>query len=424
MKRKFFIVLILVLVFSSVCPIFSAQAAVKKKVVKKPVITSQTLIGRLAIMDSYDKKFFYIEPKTKERYFLRNQVDIDLVINNFGLIVPKKDFDKLSKHKRSKTPTTLANKYAGKIVASANATSTWYYFNPADKIAYQIESYQDFYAVGKVIGVLSPPLSALRGLKMNQKQFTYDPLFDGVAQVRYDGSHFYNNLESGRVLPLASLTKVMTALVFLDTNPNWDQVVEITPAEIKYPCTLQSCGSTSEINLKAGDRVRIADLWVAMLTASSNQSSKILVDNSGLSTEEFVARMNQKAKELGLIKTQFVEMSGLSPDNISTAEEFSKIAKLAFSNYKIAQGTSYNDYNFVAEQSDGGLREVRVINRNYSLLAFEPEAVKTGYLIEAQRNAAILKNGQVIVVLHTYSLDQRNQLVKRILEGNDLAVIQ
>lgn len=425
MKKKIFSIFVLFAIIGFALPSWSLAAVKPKtKVVKKPVITSQDLVGRLVIADSYDKKFFYVEPATKERYFLRSQDDLDLVIEKFGIVAPKKDFDKLAKHKRNKTSAVLAKKYAGKIVASAVASSSWYYFNLADGIAYPIENFSSFYQTGKVIGVLSPPSAALKGLKMNSQQFTYDPLFDGVAQVKYDGNNFFNGLESRRVLPLASLTKVMTALVFLDTNPNWSEIVEITAEEIRYPCTLQACGSTSEVDLKAGDRVRIADLWVSMLTASSNQSAKILADNSGLSTEEFVRRMNEKAKDLGLIETQFVEMSGLSPNNISTAEEFAKIAYLAFNNYYIAQGTSHNDYVFVAEQADGGLREVRVANRNYSLLAFEPEAVKTGYLTEAQRNAAILKNGQVVVVLHTYSLDQRNQLVKRLLETDQFAVVQ
>ena len=420
--KKISLIVAVIFLLTGLAVAEASTAAVKTPAKKKVVITSQTLVGRLVIADSYDKKFFYVEPVTKERYFLRHQADLDSVIAKLGLIVPQKDFKKLAKHQRNKTPASLATKYAGKIIASATATSSWYYFNPADKIAYPISGFSDFYRTGQVIGVLCPPAKALSGLKMNSFQFTYDPLFAGVAQVRYDGSNFTNGLENRRVLPLASLTKIMTALVFLDTNPDWNKVVEITAEQIKYPCTLQACGSTSEVDLKAGDKARIADLWVAMLTASSNQSAKILADNSGLSQEEFVRRMNEKAKGMGLIKTQFVEMSGLSPDNISTAEEFAKIAYVAFRNYHIVFGTSHVNHSFIIEQADGSGREVKVANRNYSLLAFEPEAVKTGYLTEAQRNAVILKNGQVIVVLHTYSLNQRNQLVKRLLEDSQLAV--
>lgn len=430
--RKILVLLMAVFLFSGILALPAdfasaktvAKATTAKKIIKKKVITASDLIGRLVIADSYDKKFFYVEPTTKERYFLRNQEDLDLVTGKLGKVIPAADFKKLGKTAKTRTPASLVKKYGGKFVASPNATSTFYYLNPADSVAYVVSNYSDFYKAGKVIGVLSPPLAALKGIKMNTIQFTYDPVFDSIAYVKYDGIAFSEGQESARVLPLASLTKVMTALVFLDTNPDWNKIVEITPEEIRYPCTLQTCGSTSEVDLKAGDRVRIGDLWVAMLSASSNQSAKILADSTGLTQEEFVEKMNQKANDLGLVKTKFVEMSGLSPDNISTAEEYAKIARAAFTNYKIAEATRQTEYIFTAEQADGSPRDVLVANRNYSLLAMGPEASKSGYLTEAQRNAAVLKDGKVIVVLHTYSLDQRNQVVKRLLESEQLAVGQ
>lgn len=429
MKNKHLKIIISCLVLSFVFfPVFNVSAVtsknnVAKKVATKTVkkITVSDLIGRLVIMNSYDQKFFYIEPISQERYFLRDQRDLDLVLKEFGLTIPTKEFKQLAKNKKQKTPSSLIKKYSGRIVASAQATSSYFYFNPADKIAYPIADFKSFYKTGKIIGLIHPPVDVLSKIKMNQKQFTYDPLFEGVAQVKYDGTDFYGKNNSDLVLPLASLTKIITALVFLETNPDWNRVVEITPEEITYPCTLQSCGTTSEVDLRAGDKIRIADLWIAMLTASSNQSAKILADNSGLSFEEFVARMNQQAEKLGLTKTKFVEVSGLSPNNVSTAEEFSKLAYVAFSQPLIASGGHHFDYLFLVEQKDGSPRGVRVLNRNYSLLAFEPEAVKTGYLIEAQRNAVVLKNGEISVVLHTYSLDQRNQLVKLLLGTNRLA---
>jgi D-alanyl-D-alanine carboxypeptidase len=295
-----------------------------------------------------------------------------------------------------------------------------YYVNPGDNIAYIINTYEDFYSVAKALGL---PLTdaQLRLAAMNKIQDTYDPAYYGTAYVKYDGQSYTAGREAARLLPLASLTKVMTALVLADLNINWDKAVEISPAEIKYPCTLQACGSTSEIDLKVGDRVRVGDLFIAMLAASSNQSAVILADNSGLSREDFVKKMNNKAIELGLTKTEFVEMSGLSADNVSTAEEFAKIAKAAFSKELISSATRQTDYIFFVEQADGTPRAVEVLNRNYSLLAMGPDASKSGYLIEAQRNAVVQKAGQVAVALHCYSLTQRNDIIKRLLEGEEMA---
>ncbi|MFA5020966.1 MAG: serine hydrolase [Patescibacteria group bacterium] len=403
-------------------------AAVSKKVVSKkkavaPVLTAKDLLGRLVLQKESGNKLWYIEPLTKERYYLKDDQDLEELAASVGVKVPSADFARLAKNSKAKTPASLLNKYRGQIIIPPVAGAKSYYLNPADGICYIINNFRDFQAAAKVIG-LSASDALLRQIAMNSRQATYDPAWNGTAYVAFDGEKYSNGQESDRILPLASLSKVMTALVFIETEPDWNKVVEITPEEIKYPCTLQACGSTSEINLKAGDRIRIIDLWVGMLAASSNQSAVILADNSGLSRTEFIKKMNEKAASLGLAKTHFVEMSGLSADNISTAKEFAKLANVAFYNSWIAEATRSIDYVFTVQQGDGSPRDVRVLNRNSSLLAMGPEASKTGYLVEAQRNAAVWKDNKTIVTLHCYSLDQRNSIVKRLLVGSTMASAQ
>ena len=428
-KKKIFSIILLLVLLPVILPV-SVSAATTKKVVAKtvvkkkvPVPTTKDLLGRLVLQYQSENKLWYIDPTTKLRYYLHNDADLQFLADNLGVKPTVKDFAKLAQNKKTKTTAALIKKYSGRIIINPSHTSTPYYFNPADNIIYMMDDFADFYKTAQVIG-LGATDALLRQLPMNSRQLTYDPVYYGTAQVQYDGQSYSYGKESQRILSLASVSKVMTALVFFDTNPDWEKVVEITPAEIHYPCTLQACGSTSEVNLKAGDKVKIKDLWAAMLTASSNQSAKILADNSGLTPVEFVQKMNDKAKSLGLVKTRFVEMSGLSADNISTAEEFAKVVKLAFSNETIAAGTWYTRYIFTVEQADGTPRDVNVVNRNYSLLAFNPIASKSGYLVEAQRNAVIMKEGKVIIVFHAYSLDQRNNIVKKILDGNELASAQ
>lgn len=417
MKKTIVTILLLILGTAFLMPP-DVSAAVKKTKTKPLTLTN--LAGRLALQKESDNKFWYIEPQTRERYYLRDQSDINLLVDRFGVTPTAKEFNKIAKNKKIKTTAILAKKYSGRIIISPASSTMVYYVNPGDNIAYIINTYEDFYSVAKALGL---PLTdaQLRLAAMNKIQDTYDPAYYGTAYVKYDGQSYTAGREAARLLPLASLTKVMTALVLADLNINWDKAVEISPAEIKYPCTLQACGSTSEIDLKVGDRVRVGDLFIAMLAASSNQSAVILADNSGLSREDFVKKMNNKAIELGLTKTEFVEMSGLSADNVSTAEEFAKIAKAAFSKELISSATRQTDYIFFVEQADGTPRAVEVLNRNYSLLAMGPDAYKSGYLIEAQRNAVVQKAGQVAVALHCYSLTQRNDIIKRLLEGEEMA---
>ncbi len=417
MKKLLSLLFIAVVISSLTLP-----AAVSAKTVKAKPITTKDLVGRLVLQKESDNKLWYINPVNHKRWYLHNDDDLKLLIDNIGIKPTSNEFSQLATHARYTTLKTLLTKYAGKIIISPNDPEKVYFLNQADGIMYSIGEFNDFYEVARVIG-LSAPDNILRLLDMNAIQETYDPAFYGIAYVRYDGLNFSSsNINSQRVLPLASLSKVMTALVFLDTELDWDKEIIITQEEINYPCTLQPCGLTSEINLKAGDRIKIKDLWVAMLSASSNQSAVILADNSGLTREEFVQKMNNKAKSLGLVKTKFVEMSGLSADNVSTAEEFAKIAKVSFADLRIADATGSTNYSFDVTQADGLVRKVIVNNRNYSLLAMGPRASKSGYLVEAQRNAAVEKNGEIIVALHCYSLDQRNSIISNLINTGSLAL--
>lgn len=394
----------------------SVSAAVAK-------ITTNDLLGRLVLQVENGNKLWYIDPTTKKRWYLHNDADLQKLIKEVGVKPTSVDFSKLAIHARDTTPPALLTKYAGKIIISPDDSSKIFFLNKADSIMYGVGDFNYFYTqIGKVIAARAND-SLLRQLVMANSSESYDPTFYGIAYAKFDGLNIISsNKYSQSILPLASLSKVMTAMVFLESEPDWDQEVIITQEEINYPCTLQLCGTTSEIDLRAGDRIKIKDLWVGMLSASSNQSAYILANHSSTTTEAFVKQMNNKAKSLGLKKTKFVEMSGLSADNVSTAEEFAKIAKEAFGDLRIADATGSTNYTFNVIQSNGQLRKVTVNNRNYSLLAMGPRASKSGYLVEAQRNAAVEKDGHIIVALHCYSLDQRNSIISNLINTGPLVL--
>jgi len=408
--------LLFILIISSVVIIPTTVSA------KAPVITSADLVGRLVLQSESENKLWYINPASNKRWYLHNDEDLDLLIKTWGVKPTINEFSQLATHARYTTPKSLLTKYAGQIIISPNDSDKVYFLNKADGIMYGVGDFDYLYSIAKVIGIASPD-NVLRLLAMNTTQATYDPAFYGIAYVKYDGEKVVSsNKNSYLTLPLASLTKVMTALVLLDYEFDWDKIVTITQEEINYPCTLQPCGLTSEIDLKVGDKIKMQDLWVAMLSASSNQSAVILADNSGVTRAEFIAEMNAKAKLFGLDKTKFLEMTGLSADNVSTAVEFAKIAKAAFADLRIADATGSTNYKFNVTQADGTTRLITVNNRNYSLLAMGPRASKSGYLVEAQRNAVIKKNGQIIIAMHCYSLSQRNSIISNLIGDSSLAL--
>ncbi len=128
---------------------------------------------------------------------------------------------------------------------------------------------------------------------------------------------FSKNMDDVR--PIASITKLMTALVFLDTSPDMTEYMTILPVDVRE----------GPEYVESGDKLRVRDVFNTMLIGSSNTAAVALARHTGLPTEEFVARMNQKAKVLGLSQTVFAEPSGLDPANVSTARELSALTRYA-----------------------------------------------------------------------------------------------
>lgn len=211
----------------------------------------------------------------------------------------------------------------------------------------------------------------------------------------------------------------MTALVLLDTKPDWSEPVVVQQEDLDYPKSQIGEDTSSEVDLRVGDQIKKEDLWVAMLVASSNQAAAILVRTSGLTKKDFVRQMNAKAEQLELVKTKFSEFAGLDVRNVSTAREMAVIAQVAFERSTIANTSVIKNYNIRTINKN---RIIKVINRNYSLLQFEPVGAKTGFLVEAQRNVSIKKKERIIVVLHARSMGERNSIIQQLQPARQYSI--
>lgn len=188
--------------------------------------------------------------------------------------------------------------------------------------------------------------------------------------------------DSGRILfeqngferrPIASITKLMTAMVALDSGIDWDQEATILPNEYVQG---------GQLLLHRGETVRIRDLWAASLLGSANNATLAYVRELGIPEDEFIRRMNRKAIELGLEQTEFAEVTGLDSDNVSTAYEVARLAEVAFGEYpEIAEFASMPEYTMTAL---GSGRE-HVIRNTNKLMGEGINFVgsKTGFLYEA-----------------------------------------
>ena len=128
-------------------------------------------------------------------------------------------------------------------------------------------------------------------------------------------------LKSDSVLPIASLSKLMTAMVFVESDPDWSAV-------LTYKKTDERIGA--RLRVIPGEQLRTRDAFAAMLIGSANNATMAIVRASGLGKKAFVERMNEKAAALGLLHTSFEEPTGLSARNVSTAAEYARLAEEAF----------------------------------------------------------------------------------------------
>jgi D-alanyl-D-alanine endopeptidase (penicillin-binding protein 7) len=178
---------------------------------------------------------------------------------------------------------------------------------------------------------------------------------------------FRKNME--RELPIASLTKLMSALVFLDTKPDMDTVVTLT---------WDDASGSGKSQLRAGEKLTAGDLLHASLMSSSNRAIKALARASGLPPGEFVSRMNRKAKSLGLKNSLFCEPTGLDERNRSTALDCAKLLYFALQDSVIASISGKTSYEFVSQ--DAKRRKHQIGNTNKLLFSsLNVKGGKTGY---------------------------------------------
>ncbi|MEK7183130.1 MAG: serine hydrolase [Patescibacteria group bacterium] len=175
---------------------------------------------------------------------------------------------------------------------------------------------------------------------------------------------------------IGSISKLMAALVFLETDPNLNEYVTVTPDDF---------AGTGRVYLYYNDAVLLEDVLGAAMVGSDNTATLALVRLSGLSTEDFVARMNMKAIEMGMLDSRFEDPSGLSVHNVSTVGELSVLLAEAKRHPELAQFMT--DSSLTVQQASG--RVASIPSTNLLLTSalnageYQVTAGKTGYIPQA-----------------------------------------
>ncbi|THJ09684.1 MAG: D-alanyl-D-alanine carboxypeptidase [Nitrospira sp. CG24C] len=226
-------------------------------------------------------------------------------------------------------------------------------------------------------------------------------------------------LKSGRVLlekdatrrlPPASLTKIMTALIALESAP-LQKVVKIDRRALVHP---------SSLKFQAGEEFLLRDLLTAMLVSSANDACEAVAWHVGGNADQFVVMMNARARTLGLKNTHFANACGFdAPGHYSTAADLAKLTEQALQQpiFAMMVRTIVRDIASV-----DGTRKVSLHSTNELLLDPDVNGVKTGYTSKAGRCliASMFKDGHRLLLVGLNVTDRWEQVPRLLRHGQEL----
>lgn len=215
------------------------------------------------------------------------------------------------------------------------------------------------------------------------------------------------------VRPLASITKLMTAMVLIDLPINWSSTTIISEADME-----------GDHHVNVGEQFTLEDLWHVALIGSSNTAVNALVRSTGMTKAQFVALMNAKAKELRLFSARFDEPTGLSDKNMANALDTARLLIDALKFDKIYTTVQTGEYY---AHPLSGEKARRIWTTNWLLTNWIPNhfkvediAGKTGYIDDSGYNFVVNltndKKHSITVVVFGASTNEG-----RFSEARDLA---
>lgn len=224
--------------------------------------------------------------------------------------------------------------------------------------------------------------------------------------------------DSNVAMPIASITKLMTAMVVLDARLSLSEVLTVTDDDIDH---LKGTGS----RLAIGTRLSREAMLNLALMSSENRAASALARHYPGGSAAFVAAMNIKARMIGLSDTHFSDSTGLDPNNVSSARDLARMVSAA-STYPLIREFSTADERMVQV----GRRTQRFGNSNS--LVRDPEwnvgLSKTGYIREAGRclvmQAWVRDEPMIIVLLNSEGRYTRTADAKRVKQWLETAGVQ
>lgn len=256
-----------------------------------------------------------------------------------------------------------AHAWASSVEFPADSTSLGVGLNAAAHSAVDISAWENSHRIH----------SAVRKEISNRPQKLR--LASGSALVidQNDGTTLYSKNPEAR-MPIASITKLMTAMVVLDGSPSLEDRISIGDEDVDHL-------RNSVSHLGVGSKLSRGELLQLALMASENRAASALSRAYPGGQSAFVGAMNAKARELGMTNTYFADPTGLNSRNMSTASDLAKMVKAAYGYDLIRQITTTPSYIVAADN----YRPLRFHNTNALVHSKEWDIglSKTGYINEA-----------------------------------------
>ena len=187
-----------------------------------------------------------------------------------------------------------------------------------------------------------------------------------------------------RIMPIASISKLMSAMVVLDANQNMSERLTITEAEIDR---LKGTGS----RLTVGTTLTRGEMLHLSLMSSENRATHALGRNYPGGMAAFVSAMNRKAQSLGMTSTRFYEPTGLDFRNVSTANDLNKLVQAASKYPAIRRDSTSNHRSVYTKRGQISYKNTNQLVRDGG---WNIELQKTGYIREAGRSMVVKTNVQ------------------------------
>lgn len=326
--------------------------------------------------------------------------------------VSKKQVSKKAATKRVVKKTSAKSKKLAAKRKSPKSKSTAYAQRPG-KSGYQKVSYS------KRAFVPAPATAGdLAGLHL-----TDDPLdlnSNAVLVVDQNTAEILVDKNSQVALPIASITKLMTSLVVVEANQDMDEILQVTEEDID---TLKHTHS----RLAIGSQLSRANMLHIALMSSENRAASALGRHYPGGLPAFLAAMNAKARALGMHSTRYVDPTGLSSGNVSSARDLAKLVAAAYQHPIIRYYSTNSNY---AVEPGRHVLHYRNSNNLVSKPDWEIGLQKTGYISEAGRCLVMQAtvDGRQVVMVFLDSKGKHSRLadaarVRRWLEGSKPSVM-